>query len=197
MTGSKNINRITRHRGSIVNLARVFCCLIILGSSAIAAYAQTPIDPFAGDAHVILNDPSCPQVFCIQLTFTGSKAIHNFFFSAVPGGLYPPPDTCASNVFEECHAKRDDHKFIGFQFEDGKVTPGELLDISSNVPILLMLPAGLSCNPPSSCQNGIIPLGVTPEPSSSILFMTGLLLFSLGGFVRKRLGANFPPKCVG
>jgi hypothetical protein len=192
-----------------MKLARVLCFLIILGSSAIAAYAQTPIAPSSlnGDAHVHLNDPICSDPICVALVVTGTSTHHvdSLFFPAVEGGTYTPPLLCDTNIEGwECDVKFNgdhdsDDTFLGFSFhpreDDGEsLTGGLALDFSSNIPILLGQSNNTACVPASACSNGVLaPLFIlTPEPSSSLLFTTGLLLFSLVGFVRKRLGANFP-----
>ena len=70
-----------------MKLARVFCFLIILGSSAIAAYAQTPVDPKAiisipmaggdppcggsGPICVTANSASDPLMIPYSATFSG------------------------------------------------------------------------------------------------------------------------------
>jgi hypothetical protein len=182
-----------------MKLARVFCFLIILGSSAIAAYAQTPIDPSSlnGDVHVALNDPTCSFTFCVALVVTGEHPVDSFFFPIVPGGTYIPPFKCDVSIEGQdwkCRAVVHDGKFMGFLFyqpDDDALSPGTPLDFSSNIPIALMLSGNTACVPASACPKGeLAPLLFTPEPRSSVLFITGLLLFSLGGFARKRLGAN-------
>jgi hypothetical protein len=189
-----------------MKLARVFWSLIILGSSAIAAYAQTPIAPGSlnGDAHVHLNDPICVFTNCVALVVTGTEPVDSLFFPAIEGGTYTPPLLCDTNIEGwKCVVKFSgdhdaDDTFLGFSFkaldDDESIAPKLQLDFSSNIPILLGQSNNTACVPASACPNGVLaPLFIlTPEPSSSVLFTTGLLLFALCGFVRKRLGANFP-----
>jgi hypothetical protein len=187
-----------------MKLARVFCFLVIFGSSAVAAYAQTPIDPSSlnGDAHVHLNDPFCSDPICVELVVTGTvgQHINSLFFPAVGGATYIPPLLCDTNIPGwECEAKfggpdhDSDDPFLGYSFErdDGhSLMPGLLLDFSSNIPIALGQSGNTACVPVSACSNNVLGPLLAPEPRSSVLFMTGLLLFSLGGFARKRLRAD-------
>ena len=178
-----------------MKFARVFCFLVILGSSAIAAYAQTPIDPSSsnGDIHVVLNDPTCAYTLCVELIVTGEKNV-DFLFFPVTGGTYPPPIVCSTDIADwTCNADIDHRQLMGFAFyQDAPngLSPGTLLDISSNGPVLLGQSGNTACVPASACTGGELGPLAAPEPRSYVLFMTGLLLFSLGGFARKRLGAN-------
>ena len=176
-----------------MKLARVFCFLVILGSSAVAASAQT-------DIHVTLNDPSCAFSFCVQLMVTGPGTDIDALLFNVTGGTYAPPFVCDTNIVTNdaawtCTVKTSGGVLSGFLFEqpsDG-LAPGDFLALSSNIPVQLGQSGNTVCVPVSACPGGeLIPLlTATPEPPSFVLFMTGLLLFSLGGFARKRLGANF------
>jgi hypothetical protein len=192
-----------------MKLARVFCLLIILGSSAIAAHAQTPIDLSSsnGDIHVVLNDPTCVESLCVELMVTGTPTENiDALFFPVTGGTYTPPFLCDTNIATpmqwQCLVETDGGALSGFLFfqpsNDG-LTPGTLLDLSSNIPVMLGQSGNTVCVPAGACMGGELdPLATTPEPRSSVLFMTGLLLFSLGGFARKRLGArSHTPKYIG
>jgi hypothetical protein len=210
-----------------MKLALVFCFLIILGSSATAVYAQTPIDPgsIIPDAKVHNATPDgCNPPFEICFQYTGptlhkegnGSVLHLFFKASPDPTEFNPlttsfqcdvtgtsaqaaaaaglkgvgsndPMTCKM-VLRDPPGKDD---FLGMKlnvpgaFHDetfGESVSGGVVSFGST--------GGLTCI--SGCNpDGSWTVDPTPEPSSSVLFMTGLLLFSLGGFARKRLGANF------
>jgi hypothetical protein len=66
--------------------------------------------------------------------------------------------------------------------------------VFGNIPFTFEPISTWGCQEGETCFNpdGTWTVDPTPEPTTALLFMTGLLLFSLGGFVRRRLGANFP-----
>ena len=178
----------------------VACFLIVFGSAAMATHAQTPVDPFAGDSHVILNGPDpCGMVekYCVDLTYTGTGT--GFFFLAPPTPLPgPPPETCAADNFR-CKAidgpclplSLKEGCFYGFLFYDfmgdwGQVPGDADFSLYTNSPITLSLAGtslvctGVGCDGPD--------VTFTPEPGTALLYMTGLAL--LVGFGRKRFRAN-------
>jgi hypothetical protein len=78
-------------------------------------------------------------------------------------------------------------KFFGCAF-DGILFPGETFSVGSSGPITLDLPPG----GPVGCTSGCGPDGqidLFPEPSTWVLFVTGLLLLCVAGFARKRFGS--------
>jgi len=214
-----------------MKLARVFCFLIIFGSSAIAAHAQTPIDSGS------INDPrpstktpdGCSPPYCVNFTYTGPTLFPivtlPVFFSASPfpttfdplttsytcgasgtsaqaaaaAGL---PSYIGSNVPITClmsivDISPTDADFLGMWLFVPGAFNGETFDMSvMGGTIGFVLPAGTSCVPASECTtvDGVTSFSIdpVPEPHSSVLFMTGLLLFSLGSFARKRFGASSP-----
>lgn len=190
-----------------MKLARVFCFLIILASSAIAAYAQTPIDPSSviNDPHVVLNspDPACPLGdYCVDLTYSTTHTgpvfvpVLTFLVPDPPGELpVPPAYSCSSNVFLLCLTDYSGFQgfkpteFNGFTLLFGILYNGQTFILESTGPIQLELPSGFACNPASLCPDGVVTF--SPEPGTALLFMTGLLLLSLVGFARKRFAANF------
>lgn len=175
-----------------MKLGRTFCFLVVFASWAIAAHGQTAIDAGSidGDAKIILNDPSCAEIYCVELEATTSLSSPPSVLSfGVPtaGPIPPGGVTCASNVFAGCMPLEVGGDFYGLSFFDGSVTDGEILYLSSNEPIKLTLPTGFSCEPPSSCPGGEISL--SPELGSGILFMSGLVFLVFGRFARRLLQA--------
>jgi len=189
-----------------MRLGRVFCFLILFGISAIAAHGQTTVP----DPHDTLNhpDPTCPPGdFCVDFTFhtTSATPVYvsqlTFEVPMPPGQLpeNPPPFTCSTNVFPDCKSLDNSPpnpgtEFYGFVYYGGAyLTNGETFILFSNEPILLDLPtnlppgSSLTCNSNNPCPDGVI--SATPEPGSSLLYMTGLIF--LVGFTKKRFGANF------
>ena len=184
----------------IKKLTQGVCFLIIFGSSAIAAYAQTAVDPFAGDSHVILNGPDpCGDVeqYCVDLTYSGTGT--GFFFLASPTPLpEPPADTCDADNFKcqpfnlPCPPPNFTSEcFYGFLFYDfmgdyGEVPKNSEFSLYTNEPITLSLTGtGLGCSD-GGCAGPDVTW--TPEPGTALLYMTGLAL--LVGFGRKRFRAS-------
>jgi hypothetical protein len=172
-----------------MKLARVFCLLVIVGASAIAAFAQTPVDPT--DPHVVFNSPDqvCPVgSFCVDLTYNGPQENALIFGVPGPAGSFdpiPPAYTCESNVFADCVADTNQGdnqpatEFFAFSLFDGSVSSGETFSLTSTGgPIQLTLPSGFTCNPGSTCStiNGVLVADLTPEPATAILFVSGLIL---------------------
>lgn len=190
----------------MTKLARVFCFLVILGSSAVAAYAQTPIDSSSviGDPTVAARDPSCPtDAYCVPITYDGTKShYYGSIFDAltflVPDPPGPLPNgssyTCetgvSGDIFKHClvialptplFPLTDPIDFYGVLFWGGTLTPDEVVTLSSvGGPVEFDLPANFK---------GPKIIDLSPEPGTALLYMTGLVV--LVGFVRKRFGANF------
>ena len=182
-----------------MKLAWVFCFLIILGSSASVAHAQTPVDP-----DIIIHGSPCVETYCVDLVYTGKTTCFGYLSCPFPFGIPPSgspflfaladPITgitladIAAGMFT-CSAQdlpgitlddfkrvsSNDYTFLGCYYY-GLLTDGQGMTWNSN-----------QNTPPAASPD----LEVVPEPSSSVLFMSGLILFCLGGFARKRLGSNF------
>ena len=196
-------------------LALVVGFLIVLGGSAVATHAQTPVDPTIA---LHYPDPAaCPTgAYCVNLDFDNTTGfpeyINELFPTVPPSGLPdtlspgPPPSVTYScdgsgglflfyavtdPPFPVFPVLQTSASFLGCDFA-GIVPPGESTYTisSSGGPIVLELPPGsdFSCQAGQSCSGNDIDL--TPELGTGILFLSGLLIFSLGGFARKRFGVS-------
>src|ERR1700691_2499717 len=184
-----------------MKIARLLCVLVGLGISAIAAHAQT-------DALIRIDDPLCtvgPN--CVVLEYTGpTVTLPNpadlFFVLPVtnPPGSAPDPTppsniNCGGDVFSTAFPITNSGatEFFGCIFTGGTLTNDMLYSFSdvganSNIPFTVSNTIW-KCAPGTSCTQADISINFAPEPSTSVLFMTGLLLFALSGFARKRFGA--------
>ena len=181
-----------------MRLSRVLCLLALLGGPAVAAFAD-PIDPSAiADPSIRLDDPVCPAgAFCIDLSYSGPTMTFTLahpleFLVPNPPGAYPIPPiyTCSTNFFPYLGLPLltfDPLEFHGCDFY-GTVKSGEAFTISAaGGPVNLSLPDPDWACTSQACPNGIVSL--TPEPSSAVLCMIGLVcLFGLSG---RRYGFNF------
>lgn len=190
---------------------RWFGLLLILGISAVATKAQTA----APDPGIFLDDPSCPSgVYCVDLTYDGTSplTIAPFLSSFPPPtpfnvsvpdppGSYsalPPLYTCNSNIFSTSlptgtlSLTPGDSAFTGCDFWGGTINPGTpgmptvLTLYAVGGPVELAVPEDFSCS--GSCSDGIAYLGPTPEPSTALLYLTGILCLVVFG--RRRLKAH-------
>lgn len=196
----------------IRKLVQGVCFLIILGSWAIAAHAQTT------DALVRIDDPTCtPGPGCIVLTYTGPTETIGAYPSAPlflavanPPGYYldpAPPNNynCGSDVFTISlpdvvpTTPPPPQTFLGCYFYGGTINNGDTYSISvtgSDIPILISLDNDgtqvweCAAEDASSCSGDVATVDPTPEPSTSLLYMSGFLLFLLVGFFRKRFRAT-------
>lgn len=184
--------------------------LIILGCSPIAAHAQTSI---SGDALVRIDDPLCtsPTATCVLVEYTGPTVIipslgpppvYSFLLpvSNPPGYVTDPMSpsniNCGGDNFSSATPITNvgATEFFGCLFSGGTLTNGQIYSFSdvgatSNIPFSLSNTTW-ECAPTDSCSQADMSISFTPELSTSVLFGSGLLLFFLGGFVRKRLGAT-------
>jgi hypothetical protein len=191
----------------------LFCLLFIVGVAAVPApaHAQTITDP----TYVIHGSP-CVEAYCVDLEYTGPTACYNGPSIIDPSGdcLNPTPPPFLSSLtptgspylFELAAPITVPIYDIGlfncsavdlpgialpdFSFGAGTVTfsgcnyfgileNDQTFTWNSNGPVD---ESQLSPNLPN--------IEVVPEPNSLILFASGLALFGLAGFARKRLGAD-------
>jgi hypothetical protein len=172
-----------------MKLARLFCFLIILASSAVAAYAQTPVDPkvivnFANDPGTCTPGPTLicydgvgplVETFGSPETFqyTGASPLTILFLEFT----FVPPLTafqCSTNIWTDCETLAGPYppnvgielEYLGAGANDG---------------------GGGTCGP---CVGQLVSgdqasvtltptVSETPEPGSIILFATGLFSFFL------------------
>jgi len=189
-------------------LGQIVCFLIIFSAWATAAHAS--------DALIRIDDPTCtPGPGCVVLQYTGpTETIPVFtldpltFLVSTPPSYYPdpaPPNNynCGSNfmtvsfpiVFPVSYPPLK-LGFFGCGFTGGTLTDGQysLTIAGSNIPIDLSLGQGWGCAniDMSSCSGDMVTVDPTPEPSTAVLYLSGLLLIFLVGFFRKRrLEASF------
>ena len=185
-----------------MRLALVFCFLTMVGSAAVPAHAQTPTDP-----SFIIHGSPCVEVYCIDLAYTGPTTCFTYILPC-PNPTPPPIGYPSSGdgpfLFAlatpitgipildlglyNCSAADlpgialDDFTFSGgtatFLGCDyfGLLTDGQTFTWNASVP------SPLAPNPL---------IEVVPEPTSFVLFTSGLVIFCLGGFTRRRLAGNF------
>lgn len=184
--------------------------LIILGSSAIAAHAQTSEDlsSLLGDPTISVRSPDpCPG--CVDLTWTGTPPMHpsqtTFFFAVSgypPSGVVIPPDySCVVDPSStnpiNCNALTmligGEPEFIGVNLIVYNLTDLETFGFSATgggVTLVVPPDSGLSCNPSTPCVDDRFFIGTTPEPGTALLYMTGIVFFLIG-FARKRFRVSF------
>jgi PEP-CTERM motif len=184
--------RNARRFPMVKQLTRVVLLLMFFGITAIASRADS-----TNDFKVILNDPSCPTTaFCVDIGYTGTGTVtytasDPLVFNA-PAQAIPPDQTvaCGSTIDPSIQCgvftipTGDPTTFLGVAFWGFTVSPdqGDLtVGLTGTDLLMLDLPSGYACDPPSACPNGIITL--TPEPSTVLLLMSGLLGLA---FLRKR-----------
>jgi hypothetical protein len=185
----------------------LFCFLVILGCAAVPAHAQTLTDP-----SYILHGSPCVEAFCVDLEYTGPTTCFNIIdcFNPTPPPLFDTslPPTGSPFLFALATP------ITGIPFADFGLfncsavdLPGLAVDDFTSLNFTTHTGTFLGCDyfgiltsdqtftwnstvtsPLSSDIPGIV---VVPEPNSFVLFMSGLALFCLAGFARKRFGANF------
>jgi hypothetical protein len=178
-----------------------FCLLFIVGIAAVPAHAQTPTDP----TYVIHGSP-CVEAYCVDYEYTGPTACYNYFdclnptpppfFSSLPptgspflfalaapiGGI-----TFADLGLYNCSAA----DLPGIALDDFTSSHGSFTFLGCNYFGILTADQTFTWNSsvtsPLAANNDLLPI---PEPNSFVLFTSGLVLFGLAGFARKRLGAT-------
>lgn len=182
-------------------LTRVVLLLMVFGVTAIASRADS-----TNDFKVILNDPTCPwNAFCVDIGSTGNSSVtytasDPLVFNS-PAQAIPVGQTvaCGSTVDPSMQCgvftipTGDPTTFLGVAFWGFTVTPGEDLTVGLTGTDLLTLdlPSGYACDPASACPDGMITL--TPEPSTVLLLMSGLLGLAL---LRRRFKPLVPAQAV-
>jgi hypothetical protein len=206
-------------------LARVVCFLIAFGGLAIAARAQTPIDPSSvPDAGMRLSTPDAcdpPYEICFEYTGTtlpamGMGSVLNVSFEASPDPTIFDPSTTSymcsvsgssaeaaiaqgmpglgSPIPISCDVVDPVFDGVGYFEELGLYIPGAFqgetvgMTVTGGSVSLTDLSSDLPC---TSCGGSpTFTVDPVPEPGTSLLYVSGLLLFSLVAFARKRFGAN-------
>lgn len=200
-----------------MKIARLLCVLVVLGISAFAADAQTPIDPSSVIPDPTINfhrpDPPCVPGTCVDFAYTGpNEANGEIFFGTVSPIPIPPEYSCTYNgdpnsCFVDLQLSDTIPPFpidflgVGFIIPTplcngtggcGPQTTFSIDAVGIGNSFVLTVPTDqLSCIAPA-CAGGTIsldPIATTPELGTALLYLTGLV--SLVGFARKRFGANF------
>jgi PEP-CTERM motif len=191
-----------------MKLTRMFCLLILVGSVAIAAHAQTPVDPvIRTNSSAAIGppggDPPCGgagEPFCLDSdSLSVNYATATFpldFVNNTGSNLYEliltftnvPANTmfqCFTDIWTDCS-----------QSSDGTTTTFTMSDdpADSSGPCVNNGSAGGTCPgylPPGyEAMTTKTPLtSETPEPESVILFGTGLIALFLGMKRRVRVRA--------
>jgi len=174
-----------------MRLGRVFCSLVLLGISAVAAYAQTPINPssLGNDPTIVFkpDPPGCTPPTCYNLEYTAAPDI--VFFNVDPPLPVPPDYTCIATGGLVCNVdisgSPEEFLTVGlYGLEDQTFT----LSIMGGPVTLVIPPTGITCLDDDCTPGESIALDPTPEPGTAFLYMTGLVLLGCG--VRKRWKAN-------
>jgi PEP-CTERM motif len=192
-----------------MKLGRVFCFLILFGISAIAAEAQTPVDP---TVLVIKKDPAGCNGLGQPLCYSGTPSPLVEAFSSLPLSFeYDGSGNLNSLLLEltgvpngtPLYCQTDIWQFCSFTVSSDPGHPGDfdvtfdLFDVTPGVPgpcandgvhaIAPTCPGFLA--PGDGFGVSLLPyIGVTPEPGSMLLFGTGLLMFGI--VLRRRVGAR-------
>jgi len=183
-----------------MNLARVFCFLIILGSSAVATFGQT-------DPVIYTKDPDCTGTplaltsntlsvdyatqafpFCFQ-NDTGSNVYQlDLVFSEVPAATN---FECFTDIWTDCSQSSvtnivDGTLTVTFDMFDQPIAmPSAPQPCFSNDGTGGDCPGFLGISAEAQTTQTPI-INETPEPNSIILFGSGLVLFFAGAKLRLR-----------
>jgi len=194
-----------------MRLALVFCFLTILGSAAVPAHAQTPTDP-----SFIIHGSPCVLLYCVDLAYTGPTECYNVAIPIInPHGYClnptPPPLLDAALGSEgvpflfalatpitgipildlglyNCSTA----DLPGIALDDFTFSGGTATFLGCNYYGILSNGQDFTWN--ASVPSPLAPnplIEVVPEPTSFVLFTSGLVIFCLGGFTRRRLAGNF------
>jgi len=192
-----------------MRLARVVFMVALLGLFAVAVRAD---DTSAPDpiAHFESPDPACTPPFCATVTYTGgtTSSTVTLFFASVPPfptgvPANPPAFSCTfidDLVSMPCSADEGnvppgvgDNTFFGFTLT---LLPGATFGQTFTLtvdggPITLSLPGDVCAGDSTDCTSGgNVTVDPTPEPSTALLFLSGLALLSLAGVGKRYFGAN-------
>jgi len=194
-----------------MRLARLFCFLMIFGISAIAAHAQTPVDPGS-----VVNDPKanfsippdCTYPYCLSFTYSGSPVLpftfttFNLLSPVVSGETIScgvtnsealTPIACLA--FQIDNGTMWDIQLIVFNLDaylnpDGDAFSAGLTAAGGTITITSVTgPAGAEDLPCTNCGTGPMTVDPVPEPATGFLFGSGLLLVSIAGIARRRFRA--------
>jgi hypothetical protein len=185
--------------------ARVLFVVALVGMFAVAARAQVSNSDFP-DPHpkFVSPDPACDPPYCTDLTYTGptTSSPVQLFFSSVPPfptGVpeNPPAFGCTfidDSVSEPCVTDDNGTTFFGFTLFLPGATNGQTFSLTvTGDPITLALPPIDVCVGDSiaNCSDASqVTVDPTPEPTTALLFLSGIVLLSLAGFAKKRFAAD-------
>lgn len=170
-------------------LARLFCALVIVGTCAFMAHAQTSTDPTVG----VHYDPPTPcttfsgdslsEPFgftgCIEYTGASPNPLTTFFFDLTS----VPADTsfgCQTNIWSNCNITDEGSGVWQFEFS-GTGTCNYNDGTGGNG--CLGLATDQAANVTETPD-----INETPEPASLLLFGTGF--FAIAIVAKRRLGAE-------
>jgi hypothetical protein len=183
-----------------MRFARVFCFFVILGSSAAAAFAQTPVDPIARINLAV--DPACggvsePECYNgvgpLQFTYSPTLDAEFVYDPANPSSLLTtlvlqylgvPTGTnfvCQSDIWETCSQSDLGGGITQFTLTGG---PGPC---QQNGGVSATCPGDVASMDGVTVTNTPV-ISETPEPAPIFLFGTGLLLIFVG--TRRRTPAR-------
>jgi len=195
-----------------MKLTRMFCFLIILGASAVAAYAQTPVDPIARINGI--GDPECDGITILCITDYMPNAIATNDGTAVLSVVYSPDldiefsfddpahDIHSPAILGELFLQYTDVPALtSFECESNIWAHCAQTDLGGGVTQFALTGSGLcvddatlyTCPGFMSAQEGATATNTpivspVPEPGSMALFGTGLILLFVG--TRRRIQAR-------
>jgi PEP-CTERM motif len=185
-----------------MRLVRLLCVVVLVGFCAVVARADatTPVDPIA---HFESPDPACVAPYCTEVTYLGSTTSSTvvLFFSSVPPyptGVPANPPAFSCDFIDDgspmpCSAEEVGNTFFGF---DLTLLPGATYGQTFSLtvdggPITLTLPSDTCEGGSTDCTpGGNVTVDPVPEPSTALLFMSGLALLFLAGVAKRYFGAR-------